>query len=824
MIASDVEVSGGRVLIQEIPLGQFPLDQGDDVRLQLAATFERLARAGATAPLLNHFGERGRQFLVFEMPTGDVLLDRMTRVPGPVDDVSAIGYVLRALDTLEQLEQQIPPTIHGNLCPTNIIVRPDGQVTFVGYSITVMLATGATLQGQAGGIAGYAAPEQSRGQASTRSDLFALCALLHHAVTGTTPSPRAGALYPSARRINPAVSLELEEVLSKGLRPAPNQRYQSAAELRQALAPLASGQRLTHVSDERQEQGSPSPQPALMPVRDARGRLVLPRRRFAQQPLFIVAITLVLVVLISGGLLAATLPRGRASATPTATPNDLSALFQSKGVALSGGEFIFDTQTPDNNLKQQAAVALAGGDVRGALADFRNALLSDPTDAEAAIYAEDLQVQLDGNPYVTVVVATAFAAESDQDAARDELQGAYLAQARANQLATLPGNVHVRLLILNSGQNTDDATTASHVLLRQIQAGNAQHLIGIVGWPESAQTRLAISALAPTGLALVSPTADADGLGGIAANFFAMVPSRSQQATLLATAAVNQLQARRITILYDGKDTGAKAAGVAFATQCATFAANGVSTLSTSYSASTANFTSLVTTAVLQGSDLIFFSGDDAHALKLAQALDTVNARTGGNLHALVDSAALTPDLLGAGTSATAQSAHAHASALRWLYVTSLADTTSWNGVGAEHNDTAPSFFLAYAGQFGSNEASSGLPAPDAEAILANDAANILITATQHDIRVTGATVRYPAPTAIRNQMLQFNTEHPYVGAGGAIAFTQTGSLPSKALPIMQLISVPEAASTAVVVHPALLVIAGGRELFCGSNQCKPAS
>jgi len=823
MLAADIEAAGERVLIQEVMLTEYGPEQAEELRHQIATTFERLGQLGAAAPLIGHFAERGRHFLLFELPAGDVLLDRLKRAPGPLDEVTAITYILRALDALEQMERQIPPVVHGNICPANIILRPSGQVALLGHSLSLLLFPGARQQEQAAGVAGYAAPEQSRGQATSRSDLFALCAILHQAVTGAAPQPRAGALYAPARRLNPAVSLELEDVLSKGLRPAPNQRFQSVAELRSALLPLASGQRLTHPEEDMPAEAQPVT-PALVPVRDARGRLVLPRRKTAQQPLFVLASTLLLIVIVGAGLLVAVLPRQTASTKPTPTPSDLSTLFQSKGIALSGGAFIFDTQQEDNAQKQQAAVALTGGDLRGALADFRTALSSDPTDAEAAIYAQDVQIQLEGDPYITIVVAASFGTNSDITAARSELQGVYIAQASANELATLPGATHVRVLILNSGQNPDDVGTAVTELLRERKAGNARHLVGVIGWPQSAQMRNAIPSLASSGLPLLSPVADDDGLAAGATNVFSLVPSTSEQAAILANAAVTQMGARRIAVFFDQAGASSKAVVANFTQAASAYSSQGVAVIPQGYADATPDFASAVAGAAAQGADLIYFSGDDAHAVELAQALNTYNSRNGTHLHALVNTAAFTPALLGVGTSSTATNARIHAQALPWLYVAGLADVSSWSSAGTEQNDTSPSFFSSFAAQFGQAGTVSGLPVPDATAILFHDAADLLITATGRAMSVAHGVITYATPAAVRSRLLRFDSSHPYVGAGGAIGFAANGSVPQKALPVFELAVVSGASADSVAAHPELLLIAGGRQLFCGGSTCRPTS
>jgi ABC-type branched-subunit amino acid transport system substrate-binding protein len=814
MVASDMELPSQRVLVQELLLTSVWGEDADRVRRLIAQRFEALARDGGVAPLVDHFSEHHRHFLVFELPSGDLLLDRLQRAHGPMEETTAIGYVLQVLDVLATFERQQPPFVHGNLCPANIVLRPSGQAVLVGCSATLLMyPDGIVERSAAGGVPGYAAPEQARGQASSRSDLYSLCAVLHHAVTGVAPSARATAMYQPARRLNPQVSLEVEEVLGHGLRPASTQRFQSAAELRAALQPLASGRMLTRIPDELTGTTGRAA-PALAPVRDARGRLVLPRQRASQNPLVLLGMLLLLIMLVGGGVLYMVSPHPTVSTgSANATPNDLAALFQSKGIALSGGEFIFDTQRHDNALKQRGSLALASGDERTALADFQSAVSSDPADAEAAIYSADLQLALSKQPYVTIVAAVAFAQNADIAAARAELQGVFLAQQRINAVDLLPGGLRVRVLVLNSGQVPDDATTASNLLLNVIQNGNAQHLMGIVGWPESAQTRLAISALAPTGLAIVSPTADDDGLGGAAGHFFPMVPSISQQAAQLADAAVTQLFARRILVLGDPADATSNAMATRFLARInAQYAVQGVVATRANFTTGvTTDFDSLVKVAQSQYDSLIFVAGSDQDAIYLAQAV----SRSGQGIRVLVDSRAYTPALFGLGSDPVATLAQNNAAALAALDVVVPAVADEWQLAGVNH--AGPAFFDDYTSQFETNVDSSGMPAPDPTSILSYDATQILGAAVGRAITVatTGA-VQIPTPTQVRDWLLEFNTSHPFLGVGGAVVYSATGSVPDKALAIVKLVPVPTPAQGAPVATTQLVAITGGTINFCG--------
>ena len=155
------------------------------------------------------------------------------------------------------------------------------------------------------------------------------------------------------------------------------------------------------------------------------------------------------------------------------------------------------------------------GDLADAYSAFKNAGSVDPADAEAAIYAEDLRISQTSSPFVTVIVGTAFdpnADPSDIDAARSELQGVYLAQHHINSANLLPDGVKLRVVVLNSGVNPAGATTAANAFLQEMRNGNTQHFVGIIGWPELAQTQLALAVLKPSGLPFISPTGGDDSL------------------------------------------------------------------------------------------------------------------------------------------------------------------------------------------------------------------------------------------------------------------------------------------------------------------------
>src|SRR5436189_5863132 len=79
------------------------------------------------------------------------------------------------------------------------------------------------------GTPGYAPPEQYQGNADPRSDLYALAATMHHLLTNRDQRNYPPFAYPSARSLNPKLSLETERVLNRALMIDINKRYQNAA-------------------------------------------------------------------------------------------------------------------------------------------------------------------------------------------------------------------------------------------------------------------------------------------------------------------------------------------------------------------------------------------------------------------------------------------------------------------------------------------------------------------------------------------------------------------------------------------------------------------
>jgi serine/threonine protein kinase len=143
------------------------------------------------------------------------------------------------LDTLEYLHNLEPPVIYRDLKPSNLMIAESGQVKLIDFGIARLFQplSNATMIG----TQGYAPPEQYRGKVEFRSDLYALGATMHHALSGRDPALEPPFSFPALRSLCPDVTPALADLVDHALKYDVILRVAGAAEFRHRLMEIKSG-------------------------------------------------------------------------------------------------------------------------------------------------------------------------------------------------------------------------------------------------------------------------------------------------------------------------------------------------------------------------------------------------------------------------------------------------------------------------------------------------------------------------------------------------------------------------------------------------------
>ncbi|MDQ6660835.1 MAG: hypothetical protein M3Z24_07710 [Chloroflexota bacterium] len=241
-VAQDAQRAGSQVMIRELMLPDNDSGTVQSILRTATIALTSVGRHPHLPTLRDAFSDRGRSFFVFEPLLGESLAGRLRRNGRAMMEQEIIEVCLQMTEVLDLLWQQSPPLIHGLIRPEHIIIgRSGSQYALTNFSI--VLAGGATQF-----IAGidrtflnpYTAPEFVRGIIDGRSDIYALLATAYYAVTGSVPAGVGGSI-PSVQRLNPNISPQFDAIITKGLRPDANKRYQRPSELRQELLAIRSG-------------------------------------------------------------------------------------------------------------------------------------------------------------------------------------------------------------------------------------------------------------------------------------------------------------------------------------------------------------------------------------------------------------------------------------------------------------------------------------------------------------------------------------------------------------------------------------------------------
>ncbi len=190
----------------------------------------------AIPAVYDYFSAGDRAYLVLEYIRGHTLDQLIKNTPGFLPVEKVVRWAIALADVLHYLHTHAErPIIFRDVKPSNVMITPQEQVKLIDFGIARIFLP--EQKGTMIGTEGYAPPEQYRGVLSPLIDIYALGATLHHVLTKKDPrkEPPFSFHERPIRQYNPEVPPALERIIYKALAYKPEDRYQSAAEMKAAL-------------------------------------------------------------------------------------------------------------------------------------------------------------------------------------------------------------------------------------------------------------------------------------------------------------------------------------------------------------------------------------------------------------------------------------------------------------------------------------------------------------------------------------------------------------------------------------------------------------
>jgi serine/threonine-protein kinase len=194
--------------------------------------------------------QNGHLYIVMQLVSGGTLkqrLDQLHLQGKGMETVEVVQTFSQLADALSYAHEQ--GIIHRDIKPVNVLLDSSGRPILSDFGIAKVLAgtrEGLTRPGAGVGTPEYMSPEQCKGGAvDGRADIYALGVMLFEAMTGYTPF--RGDNYPALAHshiyeapprpstLRPDINPVIENVIMTALMKNPEQRYQRASDMADAL-------------------------------------------------------------------------------------------------------------------------------------------------------------------------------------------------------------------------------------------------------------------------------------------------------------------------------------------------------------------------------------------------------------------------------------------------------------------------------------------------------------------------------------------------------------------------------------------------------------
>lgn len=197
--------------------------------------------------------EGDTHYIVMEYVDG-VDLQVLVRRDGPLEAGTAAQLLAQAADGLQHAHQR--GVIHRDVKPANLLLDNEGRVRLLDMGLALVAAQDEQSLTVAHnenvlGTADYLAPEQALNshKVDHRADIYGLGCTLYYLLTGRPPFPdgtlaqriakHQSEMPPSIKKLRPDCPGEIEGICVKMIQKDPQYRYQSAADVADALRKFA---------------------------------------------------------------------------------------------------------------------------------------------------------------------------------------------------------------------------------------------------------------------------------------------------------------------------------------------------------------------------------------------------------------------------------------------------------------------------------------------------------------------------------------------------------------------------------------------------------
>jgi ABC-type branched-subunit amino acid transport system substrate-binding protein len=367
------------------------------------------------------------------------------------------------------------------------------------------------------------------------------------------------------------------------------------------------------------------------------------------------------------------------------------------------------------------------------------------------------------------------------DAVREELEGAYTAQWRADNDTTLGTRPHIRLLLANSGSRSGQEAPVVDQLVAMTTSSD--HLVAVLGFGQSlTSTRAAVVALDKARIPMIGATVTADDFTApdTAPDFFRVGPDNSDEGSAAAHYLQRHFGTGKVMIVYDtnrddlyssslkaGFDSAATAVKLGLTDQPESF----LSSVNGTGSA----FPFMNDDICVARPVAVFFAGRGRDLGDFVTSLASRQCRSKG-----VISVVSGDDGSNTVQSTTFKAALANGGVK--VYFTGLGHPQEWEGNAAfaTEQDAYKTFASEFNDQFSST---AGLQ--DGASIMGYDA---MLTAVEGIHAAAGPKADIPVNTENMLQgLLALQASHSVPGASGPIDLTATGNPRNKPMALIQM-------------------------------------